>query len=90
MFLVEVLNANQEGVSGKVPSSVSVSKKSDTGATIEIYVNTSSSDFGMSGSDGIMVVPVKILCMGQDSLSVKITISVDGLSVESEYIQLSK
>lgn len=88
-----VKDAYGNGVFGKSASSVTVSelKSSKNGMKAQIMINEDSQDFKESGKDGIISVPVKIMCSSltdRDLIYIKITITVDGNDLETDYIEV--
>lgn len=91
VLLLEAININGDGVPGKVPTSVVVSSQSNSGDLIVISIAEWSSDFKESSKDGIIVVPIKVNCIGapmKRPLSVELTATVDGETVTSTPIEL--
>lgn len=54
-------------------------------------INEDSQDFKESGLDGIISIPVKILCaniVDRQKIYIKIKITVDGNELETDYIEI--
>ena len=87
-FMIEVTDSAKKGISGKYPESVTISYNSDPSLAVQVIMVTSSSDFSISGKDGIMTVPVKFVYL-EDDLTVKLQFIIDGITLDSDEIVLT-
>jgi len=86
LFLIEVQNSKGEGVPGKFPNSLNLIGSWDP-SKVFVEMVTTINEYQVSGVDGIMSVPVKVLCLGSPEDYLILEFDIDGVLLETESIK---
>ena len=86
--MIFVEDSEKKGIEGKYPESVEVFDSSQPGKKVKAIIVSSSADYSISGSDGIMSIPVKFVYM-EVNMNLKLRFKIDEIALESEEIVLT-
>ena len=89
LFLIEVQNEKGEGVPGKFPTSLEIIDSWDP-TKVFAEIVTSANEYEVSGKDGIMSIPVKIMCLGSEEDFIVFEFNIDGLLLETDSIEITQ